>query len=120
MQILRNQCFHYFSDFHLQEHPKRQLKSNILGQVRLKIPFEKRLKFLLDFLLDFWSIFDLGRGWGVIFATLGDFGGSRACPGGVYARCFRQGGPQGVPESDLGPFWLHFGWILGAFLELWA
>ena len=53
VQILKNRCFHYFSDFHFQEHPKRELKSNILEQVRLRIPFEKRVEISSGFLLDF-------------------------------------------------------------------
>ena len=60
---------------------------------------------------------DLGRVRGVFWATWGDFGESSACSGGVCARCFRQGGPQRVPESDLAGFGVDFGWILGGILE---
>ena len=52
---------------------------------------------------------DLGRVWGFYLATCGDFGGSRACPGGVCATCFQQGGPQRVPESDFRGLGVYFG-----------
>ena len=51
----------------------------------------------------FWD--DLRRGWG---STLGDFGGSRASPGGVHARCFRPSAPQRIPETDFRRFCLEF------------
>ena len=70
MQILENQCFHYFIDFLLQKHAKRGEKLSILGRDRLENPFEKRLEIWFVFFMifdGFWD--DLGRVWGVFWAT---------------------------------------------------
>ena len=100
MQILKNRCFHYFSDFHLQGHPKRELKSNILGQVRLKIPFEKRVEISLGFLLDLWTIWErFGEGVG---GLLGDFGPLWEAQGVSWRRLrevFSTGWPPGGPRE---------------------
>ena len=48
---------------------------------------------------------------------MGGFEGSRASPGGVHARCFRQSGPQRVPESDFVRFGLHF---VSMFVATWV
>ena len=120
MQILKNRCFHYFSDFHLQKHPKRELKSIILGQVGLKIPLEKRLEISLGFLLDFLSI--LGRFGEELGGLFGDFGRLWEVQGVSWRRpreVFSTGCPPEGPRERFGtilaPFWMDFGSIVGAF-----
>ena len=63
----------------------------------------------------FWD--DLGKVWGVFSATWGDFGGSRACPGGVFWQPFGQVVPQRIPESDFEGFGLSFGRVRAPFWE---
>ena len=109
MQILKNRCFHYFSDFHLQEHPKGELKSNTLGQLRLKIPFEKRVEISLGFLLDFWTIWGrFGKGLGGLFGRLrATLGGS----GRVLEASTRGVVDRVAPRGSQRVIWNHFEFI---------
>ena len=82
----------------------------MLGRGRLEHPFEIRLEIWFVFLGGFsWILGRFREGLGGLFGDLRRFWGSRACPGGVCATCFQQGGPQRVPESDFRGLGVYFG-----------
>ena len=117
MHFLRNRGFAYKGDFDAKEAPKIEPISSIWGSFAPQIAS----KMLLHFIQILGSMF---RGFGDIFGRFRDhFGrlcGSRACFEGVLWQPFWQGGPQRVPENDLGQFWLHFGRVSAPFWEGWA
>ena len=109
VQNLKNQCFYYFNDFHLQKPPKKDKQLSMLRRVWLKNPFEKHLEisFVFYMIFDrFWD--DLGRVWG---GTLGDFGVQGVpwrCPREVFSTEWLPDGPRERFWTILAPFCMEF------------